>query len=301
MYIAVPASADRPKTMLHSMTAYGRSAQTTGSSGVQCEIRSVNHRYLDISIRLPDTLGGAESVIRERLAASLHRGKVEAIFRDEQNPSSAGLLTVNDALLLELAEAAGKVAALTKAACVVDSVALLKWPGVLVSGELQSVQVQQIDTAFDQALQDFLATREREGEQIAALLVQRSNALSAIVAQLREQRPVVLERQRERLVRRLSTLHIEHDGARLEQELVYAAQRLDIYEELDRLDVHTTELGLVLQRSEPVGRCLDFLMQEFSSEANTVSSKSSDARTTALAVEMKVLIEQMREQIQNVE
>ncbi len=288
--------------MLRSMTAFGRSTVSIDGGELLCEIRSVNHRYLDISIRLPDPLRQAEPGIRDRLSRFLHRGKVEANLRFNESAGAATAISVNSALLAELAQAAGRVESLTSAACVVDSVTLLQWPGVLAVGpQLCEADVDDAQKAFALALDDFMATREREGQQMAAVLSAKNARILEVLNKLRTQRPLVLARQRDRLQARLAQLAVDHDEDRLEQELVHAAQRLDIDEELDRLDAHVNELSLALQRDEPVGRRLDFLMQEFNRETNTISSKSSDKDTTAMAVDMKVLIEQMREQVQNVE
>ncbi|WP_430881470.1 YicC/YloC family endoribonuclease [Granulosicoccus sp. 3-233] len=284
------------------MTAFGRSSLKTDNGELLCEIRSVNHRYLDVGLRLPENLRSAEAHIRERLAKAVGRGKVEVFLKPGERQSGGGTLAVNETLLQELTEAAGRVEAMTRSQCVIDAVRLLQWPGVIsVSDAGDEVGSQAVRQVFELALVDFLGTREREGQQLGALLRQRNNQLAALVQQLREHRPGVLAQQREKLRARITALQTDHDEARLEQELVYAAQRLDIDEELDRLVAHTVELEAVLQRDEPVGRRLDFLMQEFNREANTISSKSADQQTTALAVDMKVLIEQMREQVQNVE
>ena len=288
--------------MLRSMTAFGRSTVTIEGGALLCEIRSVNHRYLDISIRLPDPLREAEPDIRDRLSRFLHRGKVEASLRFNETAGSGSGVSVNAALLAELAQAAGQVESLTSAACVVDAVTLLQWPGVLAVGlQLSDERLVDVQTAFAVALEDFMATREREGLQMAALLSAKNAQILELLEKLRRQRPLVVERQRNKLQARLAQLAVDFDESRLEQELVYAAQRLDIDEELDRLAAHVSELTLALQREDPVGRRLDFLMQEFNRETNTISSKSSDKDTTAIAVDMKVLIEQMREQVQNVE
>jgi len=159
----------------------------------------------------------------------------------------------------------------------------------------------EVLTALDAALDDFVAAREREGEQTARLLQTRADDIQQQVAQVRQHRPAVVERQRSKLIAKLNELDLQHDAQRLEQELVYTAQRLDIDEELDRLDGHIAELAKVLKRREPVGRRLDFLMQEFNREANTLGSKAADIDTTGASVEIKVLIEQMREQVQNIE
>lgn len=288
--------------MLRSMTAFGRSSLDRGNGEILCEIRSVNHRYLDVGIRLPETLRSAEAGMRERLSAVLNRGKVEVFLKLADRQAGGGSLAINETLLAELTAAAGRIGDMTDAGCVIDSVRLLQWPGVVgVSEEGEELRLQDARQAFELALGDFVATREREGAQLATLLSQRNEQLISLLRQLREHRPLVLARQREKLLARIAELKTDYDESRLEQELVYAAQRLDIDEELDRLMAHTVELVQVLERDEPVGRRLDFLMQEFNRESNTISAKSSDSRTTAIAVDMKVLIEQMREQVQNIE
>jgi len=288
--------------MLRSMTAFGRSSLDTASGELLCEIRSVNHRYLDVGIRLPEALRSAEAGIRERLTQVSSRGKVEVFLKFSESQSSVSALSINDALLAELTSAASRVEGMTAANCQIDSVRLLQWPGVVgASQEHQQVRQEDVLQVFEQALSDFVATREREGAQLAELLSRRNEQLVSMVEQLHEHRPTVMLRQREKLQTKIAALQADYDESRLEQELVYAAQRLDIDEELDRLNAHTVELDKVLERDEPVGRRLDFLMQEFNRESNTIGSKSSDRATTAIAVDMKVLIEQMREQVQNIE
>lgn len=288
--------------MLHSMTAFGRSTRTMEAGEVSCEIRSVNHRYLDIGVRLPDSLRAAETGIREELSRVLSRGKVDVFLKTSDGQSGATVLDVNEALLRQLAQAAGGVETMTGAQCVVDSVRLLQWPGVVgVSAEQQGEMALHARQAFDDALTDFIATRRREGRMMEDMLLQRNEQLRTLLGSLRVRRPQVVQRQRDKMQARLLELSVDHDESRLEQELVHAAQRLDIDEELDRLSAHVIELEHVLKRDEPVGRRLDFLMQEFNRECNTIGSKSADSQTTAMVVDMKVLMEQMREQIQNIE
>ena len=288
--------------MLRSMTAFGRSSTSSKTDEFVCELRSVNHRYLDVSVRLPDSLRSQEGVIRERLSARLQRGKVEVTLRQNETTRDAASLIINEPLLKELSAAVDKVSAMTGAAQSADPLRLLQWPGVLMadSGSHEEMAASAL-SAFDQALEDFVATREREGAHTSVLLVDKAHAIAELILGVRVARPQVVARQREKLLAKLETLDAEFDSARLEQELVYAAQRLDIDEELDRLDAHVIELQKVVQRNEAVGRRLDFLMQEFNREANTLSSKSNDSQTTAAGVDMKVLIEQMREQVQNIE
>ena len=288
--------------MLRSMTAFGRSSSGSDNDLFVCELRSVNHRYLDISIRLPDSLRSLEAVIRERLSARLQRGKVEVAIRQSESATQASAVALNEPLLEQLAQAADRVSELTGSAKTLDTLSLLQWPGVMaLDHQSRDALAVSAMAAFEHALDDFIESREREGLHIAALLDGKAQAIAEITQVVRAARPDVVTRQREKLMSKLSSLEVDYDTARLEQELVYAAQRLDVDEELDRLDAHIIELKNVLKRDEPVGRRLDFLMQEFNREANTLSSKSNDSVTTAASVDMKVLIEQMREQVQNVE
>lgn len=288
--------------MLHSMTAYGHAKQDIETGECVCEIRTVNHRYLDISFRMDDSLRGIEALIRERIAAKLSRGKVEVALRFNKAALSGAMLAVNDKLLDELISLCNEKSAQCSHYASIDMVRLMQWPGIVTQSQpVDQQSIDQILSVFDRSLHDLVATRVREGEQIRYALEERGMQLQSIVATLREHRPKVVVRQREKLVSKLQQLPIEADPGRLEQELVFTAQRLDIDEELDRLDTHIQEMFQVFKRTEAVGKRLDFLMQEFNREANTVASKSNDAATTAESVNMKVLIEQMREQVQNVE
>lgn len=288
--------------MLRSMTAYGRESTRIAGTEIVCEFRSVNHRYLDVVLRLPEPLRVLEAKLRERLVTHLSRGKVEVTLKLVESDDSSKPLVLNQVLLSTLLDASHNIAELTDKNTVIDTVRLMQWPGVMNTHEHSLSDLSDAATAvFDAALTDFVQTREREGQQIRDLLCAKTSQLAEQVAQLRMIRPDVLSRQRERWLNKLSQLQAEPDQSRLEQELVYAAQRLDIDEELDRLDAHCIEIGNAVQRTEPVGRRLDFLMQECNREANTISSKSNDVNTTSGSVEMKVIIEQMREQVQNIE
>lgn len=288
--------------MLRSMTAYGRSSLKSKTYELVCELRAVNHRYLDVSVRLPEQVRGLEPAVRERVAAITHRGKIDISIKHTQTSSEQQSFVVNEMLLAQLSAAAGKVSSLTGDSAAIDPLRMLQWPGVMeVLDESEQTMASDSMTCFEQALHDFLAAREREGEQISQLLSVKTQQLKDLVVDIRRLRPAVVERQTERWRAKFSQLSLNQDESRLEQELVYAAQRLDVDEELDRLDAHCKELYKALDRNDPVGRRLDFLMQEFNREANTLGSKSADSDTTNATVDMKVLIEQMREQVQNVE
>jgi uncharacterized protein (TIGR00255 family) len=282
------------------MTAYA-SAETTGPAGtLSCELRTVNHRYLELSPRLPDDLRSFESLLRERIATKLSRGKLDITVRrtsDSRNES----LQVNNALLSRLSELNLDMVALFPGLRA-EFTELLRFPGVLQQNAIDpdSQQAALFDV-LDRALDTLTATREREGEKLAEILRDKLDGIERVVADVRGWMPQIRAALRARLEARLADLKQPVEPGRLEQELVLQITRTDVDEELDRLSTHIGESRRVLGLKEPVGRRLDFLMQEFNREANTLGSKSVDARSTNAAVELKVLIEQMREQVQNIE
>jgi len=288
--------------MLRSMTAFARREQPSVWGAITWELRSVNHRYLETSLRLPEALRGLESPVRERIAAALSRGKVEGTLKLQAAGVAATAITLNFPLVERLLEVAAELEHQMGPGTGLRLIDVLRWPGVVNETEPDLDEIKTtILGALDAALAELIATREREGQRTGELLSQRSEAMRIQVARVRARRPEVLARWRDKLLSRLADIPAEADPGRLEQELVLIAQRLDVDEELDRLDTHLDEIQAVFERPEPVGRRLDFLMQELNREANTLSSKSADADTTRAAVELKVLIEQMREQIQNIE
>ena len=286
--------------MIRSMTAYA-SAETTGPSGtLSCELRTVNHRYLELSPRLPDDLRAFESQLRERVAAKLSRGKLDLTVRRNSDARSESL-QVNQALLSRLAELNLDMAAQFPG-LQVQLTELLRFPGVMQQAEIDpEAQQAALFDVLDRALDALSATREREGEKLGQILRDKLDGIERVVADVRGWMPEIRAALRARLEGRLADLKQPVEPGRLEQELVLQITRTDVDEELDRLSTHISETRRVLGLQEPVGRRLDFLMQEFNREANTLGSKSVDARSTNAAVELKVLIEQMREQVQNIE
>jgi uncharacterized protein (TIGR00255 family) len=288
--------------MIRSMTAFAREESQSPLGKLTWEIRSVNHRYLEVFARLPEELRAIETPVRERLAAKLSRGKLDCQLRFRPAAGGAGDLRVNERLveqLLDAAEAMYQRLPDAKGPGIMD---VLRWPGVLEAeeqdlGPLQAEALQLLDSAID----TLLKTRIREGERIAEHLRQRVGDMRVQVARARELMPQIIAALRERLHKRLAEVSETLDAERIEQEMVLLAQKLDVDEEMDRLATHLDEVERVLSKGGAVGRRLDFLMQELNREANTLGSKSADAASTAVSVEMKVLIEQMREQIQNVE
>ncbi|WP_432471319.1 YicC/YloC family endoribonuclease [Amphritea sp. HPY] len=287
--------------MTRSMTAFARQElqQTWGS--LIWEIRSVNHRYLEPHLRLPESLRDLEGPLREKLRKNLSRGKVECTLRFVAEAQSQ-TLTVNEGFTKELVAAAQQVSALLPESKPLDSLEVLRWPGVLQDTKLDMDAVKKSALElFQNALDELIENRGREGVELASLIDQRLDAISEIVVDVRTKLPGILQAQRDNLKARLEELKDDLDEGRLEQEMVILAQKADVDEEMDRLNTHVLEVKRVLKQKGPVGRRLDFLMQELNREANTLSSKSIVSDTTQSAVELKVLIEQMREQIQNIE
>ncbi|NID17526.1 YicC/YloC family endoribonuclease [Luteibacter yeojuensis] len=287
--------------MIRSMTAYA-SAEHAGPSGtLTCELRTVNHRYLEISPRLPDEMRGFESALRERIATRLSRGKVDVTVRLRAEPGSGEGLRINASLLSRLSELSLDLEQRFPRMSV-QFTELLRFPGVLQQPEADAdaMQAALLDV-LDRALAVLGDTRGREGTKLGEILRERLDGVEKIVADVRGWLPEIRTALRARLESRLADIRQPTDPGRLEQELVLQITRMDVDEELDRLATHIAEARRVLALKEPVGRRLDFLMQEFNREANTLGSKSVDSRTTNAAVELKVLIEQMREQVQNIE
>ncbi|HET8554732.1 MAG TPA: YicC/YloC family endoribonuclease [Rhodanobacteraceae bacterium] len=286
--------------MIRSMTAFASAEGSSPLGALACELRSVNHRYLEQSPRLPEELRRFEPVLRERVAARLARGKVDVTVR-LRGGDAVESLQVDHTLLGNLAELHMDLQARFPG-LQVQTTELLRYPGVLRAPSVDDEQLQSaLLVVLERALDALAETRGREGAKLAALLQERLVGIEAIVNQVRQWMPEIRQALRERLETRLADIRQSADPGRLEQELVLQITRADVDEELDRLEAHIAEARRVLGLDEPVGRRLDFLMQEFNREANTLGSKSVDTRSTNAAVELKVLIEQMREQVQNIE
>lgn len=288
--------------MVHSMTAFARVEQAGTHGTLSWELRSVNHRYLEPHLRLPDAFRDLEGAVREALRQGLSRGKVECTLRFAEETAGKSL-QVDQERARQLVAAAEGVAALIRQPAPLDPLAVLAWPGVLVadSADPQALNAAALE-AFGQALEQLKAGRSREGLELAKqLLNDRLDAMLVEVGNLRELVPTMLANQRQKILDRFAELKAELDPQRLEQELVLLAQKSDVAEELDRLATHVGEVRRVLKAGGAAGRRLDFLMQELNREANTLGSKAFDPRSTQAAVNLKVLIEQMREQVQNIE
>jgi len=288
--------------MIRSMTAFARQQGHGDYGELTWEVRSVNHRFLETTVRLPEELRGIEPAVRDRVTARLGRGKVECNLRLKAAAAGSVELQVNERMVDEILAAADKMAHRLHSSHQLSIMDVLRWPGVMETGEQDFTPAQEAALALlEQTLDSLLAAREREGARLSDLIAQRLLGMREQVETARERMPFVIEAVRERLLARLAEVAENLDQERLEQEMALLAQRLDVDEEMDRLRTHLDEVSRVLDQDEPVGRRLDFLMQELNREANTLGSKSADSETTAISVEMKVLIEQMREQVQNIE
>lgn len=284
-----------------SMTAFARREHSLASGQLSVELRSVNHRYLEASFKLPDSLKPVEMPLREQLKKRVARGKVEVNLRFY--PTQGGdSLAVNSERLEALGQALDQVRATILDSVAPNAMDLLQWPGVLAEADTDMDAVfESMKALFADALDDLIAHREREGKELADLLRQRLDAIEVIVAEVRKNAPALVESFRDNLKAKAAKLSVDLDPERLEQEVVLLAQKADVAEELDRLDTHCQEARHVLNQKGAIGRRLDFLMQEFNREANTLGSKATNTDTTQAAVDLKVLIEQMREQVQNIE
>jgi uncharacterized protein (TIGR00255 family) len=288
--------------MTHSMTAFARQSGEFPWGSLIWEIRSVNHRYLEPTFKLPDSLRQVEGELRERLRGRIARGKIECNLRLQRETQQEQSLTVDQVVLTQLLACADQVQSRLPQSAAPTTLDILAWPGVLKTSADDDTAIGQAAIAlFDQALLQLIENRAREGAELAKYLDAQLDAIAEIITNVRGRMPQILAAQKQKLRDRLADLVAEVDSDRLEQEMVILAQKNDVEEELDRVQTHIKEVRHALKQREPCGRRLDFLMQEFNREANTLSSKSLASDTTLNAVQLKVLVEQMREQIQNIE
>ncbi|NND82184.1 MAG: YicC family protein [Gammaproteobacteria bacterium] len=286
--------------MTNSMTAYAQAAQDTPLGDLSCELRSVNHRYLDLAPRMPEELRVFEGEIRELIGQRIKRGHIDIFIRLKE--SETAILEPNAPLAENLQSLLTQLHELLPSMQPIRAVDVLRWPGVMQAQKVAPEVMQAaLHDVLSQALDQLVEMRAQEGAKMAELIEQRLQAMREIVDSLAEVLPDVAAAYRARLEQKLVDLKDQLDPARLEQELVMFLQKNDIAEELDRLKVHIDEVGQVLSNAEQSGRRLDFLMQELNREANTLGAKSQDQRITKASVDLKVLIEQMREQVQNIE
>lgn len=288
--------------MIKSMTAFAHKERDSEWGRISCEIRSFNHRYLELSVRTPEELRPLEAAVRERISAMFKRGKIDCTLRFKPGAGFASQMNLNKPLISRLLKLGHEIDGMLFNPGRVTSMDVLRWPGALQEVELSQEQLHvQTLSLVDEVLKEFNDTRVREGARIQEVITQRCTIMANLIAPARQRIPEVLRMQREKLLARLAEVRASLDNDRIEQELVLLAQKMDVEEELDRLSMHIAEVNRVLHQAEPVGRRLDFLMQELHREANTLGSKSADIEITRTSVDMKVLIEQIREQVQNVE
>jgi len=284
------------------MTAFSRQQQEQEWGSLTWEIRSVNHRYLETSVRLPESFRALENAVREAVRKRLTRGKVECALRFQSEAKISSDLHLNTKLIQQLVQANIEIEQITGTSISLNNMEVLRWPGVIEEQDFDKTSIEkQALSLFSAALDDLVATRTREGAELQGFIQQRIDSVRKIVVSIRNKMPEILARQKQNILDRLADLKAELEPTRLEQEVSLLTQKADVEEELDRLDSHLNEVERALGAKGQKGRRLDFLMQELNREANTLSSKSIVVETSLSAVELKVLIEQMREQIQNVE
>jgi len=283
------------------MTAFARHEVKGDWGNAVWEIRSVNQRFLETYFRLPEQFRGIEPLLRERFRKQLNRGKVECNLRFNANPAAKSEISINETLALQLIQHANWVNDQTLNSQV-NPLEVMRWPGVMEAAEADISVIQaELLAGFDIALKDFILSRASEGENLKVMIEQRLEAITIEADKVQAFMPEVIEWQRKRIIDKFNDASIDLDSTRVEQELVLLAQKMDVAEELDRLNSHVSETQKILKKGGAQGRRLDFMMQEFNREANTLGSKSINTHVTASAVELKVLIEQMREQIANIE
>lgn len=287
--------------MIYSMTGFARVHQQAEWGEAAWELRSVNHRYLELNLRLPEQVRDCEPLVREAIKAKLQRGKIDVTLRFQPKEGANGFAVDQD-LVAQLLQAHEQLKAQSGVAGELNATTLLRWPGVLQAQDqnmdtVKATLLQWVDAALDQ----LLAQRQREGERIAELMLEKLAVVEQQVAIVEQAIPAIQAQQRDKLLARFEEALVKLDAERLEQELVMLAQKMDVAEECDRLKTHCQEMRHSLEKGGVIGRRLDFLLQEFNREANTLGSKSIDTQTTQAAVELKVTIEQIREQIQNLE
>lgn len=289
--------------MIYSMTAFARKQEQGEWGNLVCEIRSINHRYLEISVHLPDNLRVLEMPIRELFRQHIKRGKIECAVRYKSNVAKENaLFSLNADLAKSLCEASEEIAPFLKNPGKVSPFDILRYPGVLETKETDVNQLHNIVLQLvKESINDLLSARAREGEELSQLFFQRMVLIQQELGKVRGRLPTVLQEQRDKMHKRFNEAKLELDLGRLEQEMLIFAQRSDVAEEIDRTETHLIEVKRILNEGGLAGRRLDFLLQELNREANTLGSKSADTILTHAAVEMKVLIEQMREQVQNIE
>lgn len=289
--------------MIQSMTAFAREQSPLVFGTLICELRSINHRYLECIVRLPDLLSGLESDIRTRLRHNLSRGKVECTLHYYPLAVSDVSGQINQTSVEQLSKMCGDVLTAFKTHSVhINMLDILKWPGVIEQPEISFEDLREQALALvEKTLNELMSVRQREGAVLQSLCFQRAEQMLFEIKKVREILPTVLQQQRERILARFREISLELDPTRLEQEMLFFMQKIDVTEEIERMDAHLMEVKRILKNENVVGRRLDFLMQELHREANTLGAKSTDLSISRASLELKVLIDQVREQVQNLQ
>ncbi|MBV1910908.1 MAG: YicC family protein [Kangiellaceae bacterium] len=288
--------------MIKSMTAFARQPIEKEWGTGAWEIRSVNSRFLETNFRLPESFRYLEFKLREKLRKKLSRGKIDCTLRVEMSQGAGDDISINKSLAESLLKSHQSLQQIAGIEQPLDLTKMMLWPGIIKKTEVDSDRMEkELLGSLDQAIEQLISMRAREGTSITDMIQQRLGTIGEQVVYVREEMPIIAKWQRDKILSRFEEIKLEFEEARIEQEMVMIAQKIDVDEELDRLDAHIGEVARLLKKGGVVGRRLDFLMQELNREANTLGSKSISAKTTAASVELKVLIEQMREQIQNIE
>ena len=284
------------------MTAFARQALEKNWGAATWELRSVNSRYLETNFRLPESVRYLEFKLREKLRKKLQRGKIDCNLKLDTSGAAAGALSVNHELAESLLTAHKELQSLANVEQAPEVTRLLNWPGVIRSSDVDGEKMEaELLAGLDEAIEHLIRMREREGSSLCEIINQRLTGMTEQVQLVRQEMPAITQWQKDKILKRFEEVKLEFEEQRIEQEMVMIAQKIDVDEELDRLDTHIKEVNRLVVKGGSVGRRLDFLMQELNREANTLGSKSINSKTTAASVELKVLIEQMREQIQNIE
>ena len=288
--------------MIYSMTAFARIIEQSDYGTITWEIRSVNNRNLDCFIKLPEVFRQLEMEIRDRIRRKINRGRIDCMLHYKPEGMKNVKLVLNTPLVKELSKTIEELNNHIAISKTINPMQILSWPEVLVKEEEEIEELHNLVLkVFDKLVEEFLEVRKREGKELVQFIEEKLNSVLVITAKVKPLVPNILANQKAKLLTKLDEIKAELDLPRLEHEMVYFAQKIDILEEIERLETHVKESKFVLKNGGNVGKKLDFLMQELNREANTLASKSVDSETSALAIELKVLIEQMREQIQNLE
>ncbi len=288
--------------MILSMTGYASQEYNTANGVLLIELRSVNHRYLELQLKLDDSCRSFESAVREQIQAKLGRGKVDCRLNVVRNNAAASALQLNHSVLQQIAESAKEAAQYFPHTQPVNMLEVLQMPGVMGAQVIDAETLEQdLKTGLNQALQSLVDAKLREGEKLKNIVLSRLQEIEGLVTTVKPMMPALIKQYQEKLTSKLAEAHASNDDDRIRQEMVLFAQRIDVDEELSRLDAHIAEVKRILKHDTAAGKRLDFLMQEMNREANTLGSKSVSIETTQISMQLKVLIEQMREQIQNIE